>query len=913
MSALSAKRNSIKQMDSLLKEGKIKRDFEKITLVMYIEEFQERISNLLIQSESEFMVSFSKRMTILVKEKYPDNEFDNDILNITMKESERKVYDALYKPLKTIFFELLEEYERKIVSFGNKFNHSQSSMYITNNFRKHCLNCDDFATHSCGGKFIPIYTNYLNYGKISEISNFFKLESNGLKLDPNQTNESLSFVICVNCQKSFLSKEIEMWCYYCNSNYLSTTLRREDSQLLPATWESYHCGALLNDTMKCISCKSMFFINLQTHNLECKNCELVCDPLTIIWTCFLCTSEFNSNAKIYNPLEFVSVNRAIKNALLTKILVKPLEIPCCKIEISKTSFYHKKECNGLLYDGFLDEEAIVVCEKCKAMNFYFKFLWTCPQCFKRFNLKNLINKKASSMNYDSSIHEKAIGRSFNSLDFNSNSNFNENDLKKSPHKTPNLSKQALMFKFQNEKSISMMKYTKILNKKTSNETTLDDKEELNFTNNVLTTVANLETETEESETEKLKRKTISNGEKASNSENSTSGIINFRRNMTSAPKKDETPNHLNAKENLKLLNPFKQEKIDVDFQRILKNRKTFEKTKRKTIFDVSPISVKNKKTTIEEYEDHSKLNKYFKINLNKSENEEEQKEINDNNSCISIQDENLNFLPFFSVDDYKFINPIGRESCVSECLDKNDQRIAIKTISLKNKEKLDAIVYQIGQIYPFKHQNILQIYGISKKKFESNEELYISTELAKYNWTTDIRLRIKNSNHYHEKELFDIITQLIDALAFLQTKNTSHGNIKPENILFFKDNICKISDFSCVKESIISLEETVNEYFSSPPLNDALYNNIPLSEVNHDPIKSDVFSLGLCVLYASTLSFEPLQELRDIIDQNLCYNHVKQCLTNYSQTLSILVYRMLDLNEDLRFDFLDLQNYLNKS
>ena len=84
-------------------------------------------------------------------------------------------------------------------------------------------------------------------------------------------------------------------------------------------------------------------------------------------------------------------------------------------------------------------------------------------------------------------------------------------------------------------------------------------------------------------------------------------------------------------------------------------------------------------------------------------------------------------------------------------------------------------------------------------------------------------------------------------------------------------------------------------------------------EVNHDPIKSDVFSLGLCVLYASTLSFEPLQELRDIIDQNLCYNHVKQCLTNYSQTLSILVYRMLDLNEDLRFDFLDLQNYLNKS
>jgi hypothetical protein len=376
--------------------------------------------------------------------------------------------------------------------------------------------------------------------------------------------------------------------------------------------------------------------------------------------------------------------------------------------------------------------------------------------------------------------------------------------------------------------------------------------------------------------------------------------------MTSAPKKDETPNHLNAKENLQLLNPFKQEKIDVDFQRILKNRKTFEKTKRKTIFDISPISVKNKKTTIEEYEDNSKLNKYLKINLNKSENEEEQKEINDNNSCISIQDENLNFLPFFSVDDYKFINPIGRESCVSEFLDKNDQRIAIKTISLKNKEKLDAIVYQIGQIYPFKHQNILKIYGISKKKFESNEELYISTELAKYNLTTDIRLRIKNSNYYNEKELFDIITQLIDALAFLQTKNTSHGNIKPENILFLNNEV-KVSDFGCR-----TYDET-NDFFVSPTLYDALNNSISLNEVNHDYIKSDVYSLGLCILYAATLSTKSIYELRELVDQSSCYNFLRKCLSNYSKLFVNLLYRLLEPNEELRFDFLDLNSSLTKS
>ena len=68
-------------------------------------------------------------------------------------------------------------------------------------------------------------------------------------------------------------------------------------------------------------------------------------------------------------------------------------MPCCKLNVFFTDFYHKKTCDGILYESELDDNKIIVCEKCKAINYYDRFNWTCPKCGKKFKDKMELNQQ----------------------------------------------------------------------------------------------------------------------------------------------------------------------------------------------------------------------------------------------------------------------------------------------------------------------------------------------------------------------------------------------------------------------------------------------------------------------------------------------------------------------------------------
>ena len=70
-----------------------------------------------------------------------------------------------------------------------------------------------------------------------------------------------------------------------------------------------------------------------------------------------------------------------------------------------SNFYHKKDCEGILYVGELNHKIIIVCEKCKAINFYERFIWTCPSCGVRFRDKIRYKSKDEIMRIDS-MHSK---------------------------------------------------------------------------------------------------------------------------------------------------------------------------------------------------------------------------------------------------------------------------------------------------------------------------------------------------------------------------------------------------------------------------------------------------------------------------------------------------------------------------
>ena len=125
---------------------------------------------------------------------------------------------------------------------------------------------------------------------------------------------------------------------------------------------------------------------MKTGNLQClnKKCNFVSLPNKILWTCSVCQEDFKSDAIPYNPLDLQVAKINIKHTLLLKQRAHPNKMPCCRLNVYFTDFYHKKSCLGVLYQGELNGNMVVVCEKCRAINFYERFIWTCPKCYKKF-------------------------------------------------------------------------------------------------------------------------------------------------------------------------------------------------------------------------------------------------------------------------------------------------------------------------------------------------------------------------------------------------------------------------------------------------------------------------------------------------------------------------------------------------
>ena len=93
----------------------------------------------------------------------------------------------------------------------------------------------------------------------------------------------------------------------------------------------------------------------------------------------------------------------------------------------------------------------------------------------------------------------------------------------------------------------------------------------------------------------------------------------------------------------------------------------------------------------------------------------------------------------------------------------------------------------------------------------------------------------------------------------------------------------------------------------------ALYSGLKheKNDVNHDPYKSDIFSLGFCFLYASTLNFDLLYKVRDIYNSNMMNKVIEENLKNkYSDTFVYILKKMLDTDEEERFNFEQLVDFV---
>ena len=189
-------------------------------------------------------------------------------------------------------------------------------------------------------------------------------------------------------------------------------------------------------------------------------------------------------------------------------------------------------------------------------------------------------------------------------------------------------------------------------------------------------------------------------------------------------------------------------------------------------------------------------------------------------------------------------------------------------------------------------------------------------EMAKMDWDKEIKRRLQKRKKYTENELVNIIRDLTDALLFMQKElNISHRDIKPQNILVFENGIYKLADFGEAKEVKISKRLNTlrgTELYMSPALYEGLKQG--KNDVSHDPFKSDVFSLGFCLLYAASLNFELLYEARDNDKSEMIIKLLNKSLIKkaYSDNMIKIILNMLMYDEKKRFSFEELLKFIDE-
>ena len=250
----------------------------------------------------------------------------------------------------------------------------------------------------------------------------------------------------------------------------------------------------------------------------------------------------------------------------------------------------------------------------------------------------------------------------------------------------------------------------------------------------------------------------------------------------------------------------------------------------------------------------------------------------------------------------------------------------LKTNELFALKKMDLCEYDL---YVFKkkvriiqnfikttgHNGLIKLYGDKCIPRQKIDEFfyYVIMELAETDLEKEINKRRSYNRFYAEEELLNFILQMVKTLSLMEKNNITHRDVKPQNILITK-GLYKLCDFGETKiiSGVGPILQAVrgSELYMSPILFYAYNRNVP--NVLHNTYKSDVFSLGMCALLVAALTVRPLCDIREIKNMVTIETIVINSLVNrYSKKMINLILKMLEIDENIRMDFIQLEEYIS--
>ena len=189
---------------------------------------------------------------------------------------------------------------------------------------------------------------------------------------------------------------------------------------------------------------------------------------------------------------------------------------------------------------------------------------------------------------------------------------------------------------------------------------------------------------------------------------------------------------------------------------------------------------------------------------------------------------------------YEFISMLGNGSFGKVRLyrDRNykDLLFAIKTLKKEGipQYQFNLLKSEVNILSNLDHPNIVKYFGT----FEDEFFIHIVMEYLKGH-DLDKIIALKNYTGFDEKNMCQIIQQLLKALYFIHSKNIIHRDIKPENVLFSNKrnySSLKLIDFGLATFSKEDNKSVGTPFYMSPETIDG-----------NSTFQSDIWSVGVIV------------------------------------------------------------------
>ena len=273
-----------------------------------------------------------------------------------------------------------------------------------------------------------------------------------------------------------------------------------------------------------------------------------------------------------------------------------------------------------------------------------------------------------------------------------------------------------------------------------------------------------------------------------------------------------------------------------------------------------------------------------------------------------------------NMSDYQILKIIGNGSYANIYLVKEiktNKKYAIKKVIIDGEEDLlqfKKTIELIQTLCPnnnYSENNIIPIYKYVIKKIDiTSYSVYLLMPLANCDWNEKIK---NKSTIYDEKSLMKILISLIKTFAYIQKNKIAHRDIKPANILILNDNEYCITDFGesiNVKNDYGSFDIRGTKNYMSPIL--SKYAGSGITNVKHNIYKSDVYSLGLCFVYAMTKNLNAINDIKKMKDDEIKKFLTKNVLykNGYSNEFYNILLKMITINENNRYDFIQIENMI---